>query len=952
MFGSRQSAIHDSNGDRNLLDKENHPFLIHSKSSLLRKYHRESDNQMVATANFDFSQNMMTQYALSKTNLLDLQHAQVEDGKQLRQSITRSQSKSFIPRLQQSQSVSQQMGDKARHTHQTNYLRTGGPTSFSTTRSQLQKVADQQKLPKVTVVGPFFDDDKPFGHRRARTGDSSHWKRDEGFDMLETGAPSIHQSRHSRKPHIVQGQNTLLKLIKTSYEWQSHTRLLESLQSGPNPDNALQTQPLDSVSSTNRIQLVEPRPTHKSDQFEKRIDLTDELGQPSPVLDHPGVFKLEIPSFSNEKQKDRTLRMRLKNIKKLSVNEAQEPKLAMKKANLLSKAAKAGFEFPGSNEVSTLAQTPEMFHTASQSQVYESPSKSVSRFVSILVLDRTLLAGSHLLPQHILPKPLPARTNSLSWLAAATRERFGLPERFGVFADKQGRLITTPEQMVVSDVLLLLHDMGLVRFLQTVAAHGVDSVRVPFGFSRNKVLTLYEKIEQLERTARESSRRGGLQEEALVEPHIPLVGEEERQKAVRKVFKAIEGDKPMLSSQDANELCQLMKVGEKFPESVVRIDKFNHTMHGMMKRYRTTSKQTPAVYASPEDYVESSAQVLENPELEKLQIICDLYERDQKGVITSEKDPYEVYNQLYNRLGQLMEIDPDFKFMGELEHSHLSRGQMIGKVLDEVLSKHFKGKYTIKAAEDEEELDLVAKRRKYEEMETAALDIAKKPKKDTRFIDENKAKVSSMKRALIESMRHTKPLVDSNIPKLQAELRIGRVELYSFYMLFKALSVVSSQILKPDGTFNTSGVHYDIWRTGIFQLNMMSDEMAKRVYVKIDESMEGILDWGEFLEGMKIINAKTKLQMIDLFLKLADQNKNGLLTFKELSMLSGLALKRYFTTTESEFFQSLRDYFARFIFDSCETPYNEKLEIVKIKELIVNSHPNSSLVVMFCGADL
>ncbi len=216
----------------------------------------------------------------------------------------------------------------------------------------------------------------------------------------------------------------------------------------------------------------------------------------------------------------------------------------------------------------------------------------------------------------------------------------------------------------------------------------------------------------------------------------------------------------------------------------------------------------------------------------------------------------------------------------------------------------------------------------------------------------------SRKLAYKESQRSAGRLLEANIPKLQGELQIGRVELYAFYVLFKALSVATSQVLQADGSFTTQGVLYEAWRHGIFQLHLMSDDMARRVYLRIDESMEGVLEWGEFLKGMQIINAKTKLQMIDLFISLADANRSGLLDFAELRELSGLTLKRYFVATDDAFFGGLADFLARFIFEACETPLAEKLPIRRVKELIEEvrpgeqGHPSAGLILMFCGADI
>jgi Ca2+-binding EF-hand superfamily protein len=183
-------------------------------------------------------------------------------------------------------------------------------------------------------------------------------------------------------------------------------------------------------------------------------------------------------------------------------------------------------------------------------------------------------------------------------------------------------------------------------------------------------------------------------------------------------------------------------------------------------------------------------------------------------------------------------------------------------------------------------------------------------------------------------MNNAPRLLNKNIPLLQATQKMGRQELYTFYIMFKALTVVSSQIIKPDGGFNTQGVEYSVWRRGIFQLSMMSDDMAKRVYMKIDDSMEGTLDWEEFLKGMQIINAKTKMQMIELFINLADIHRTGQLDFKEMCELSAFSLKRYFSTKDQQFFSSLVEYFARFIFQACDTPLDQKLNLKAIVDLI------------------
>lgn len=69
------------------------------------------------------------------------------------------------------------------------------------------------------------------------------------------------------------------------------------------------------------------------------------------------------------------------------------------------------------------------------------------------------------------------------------------------------------------------------------------------------------------------------------------------------------------------------------------------------------------------DYLESEKMICENSDFQKLDLICDLYARDQKGLDTKEKEEDKVYRNIYQKLGELLKLEPDAEFMGEMEHS-------------------------------------------------------------------------------------------------------------------------------------------------------------------------------------------------------------------------------------------------------------------------------------------
>ena len=54
------------------------------------------------------------------------------------------------------------------------------------------------------------------------------------------------------------------------------------------------------------------------------------------------------------------------------------------------------------------------------------------------------------------------------------------------------------------------------------------------------------------------------------------------------------------------------------------------------------------------------------------------------------------------------------------------------------------------------------------------------------------------------------------------------------------------------------------------------------------------MDWGEFLKLMVSIRAKTLSEKINLFIKIADEDGNGLLSWDEIYELAQICLGKYF----------------------------------------------------------
>jgi Ca2+-binding EF-hand superfamily protein len=127
--------------------------------------------------------------------------------------------------------------------------------------------------------------------------------------------------------------------------------------------------------------------------------------------------------------------------------------------------------------------------------------------------------------------------------------------------------------------------------------------------------------------------------------------------------------------------------------------------------------------------------------------------------------------------------------------------------------------------------------------------------------------------------------------------------------------------------------------------------LAERIFYKIDYNFSGFMNWEEFLEGMKMIRAKTLEDKIKLFISLADKDGNGLLSYDEVLELSVVCLSKFFEP-DDEYLQIMAQYFTRLIFESCGYDMDDEIPLERIKQRIIEKHPNASLLCMFCGADV
>lgn len=101
-------------------------------------------------------------------------------------------------------------------------------------------------------------------------------------------------------------------------------------------------------------------------------------------------------------------------------------------------------------------------------------------------------------------------------------------------------------------------------------------------------------------------------------------------------------------------------------------------------------------------------------------------------------------------------------------------------------------------------------------------------------------------KSVLETLqKKNEDLLSQNIPMLQNTTGFSRQDLYSFFILFKALCQITSQRYVQEKK-EVNGIDFQTFKDGIFQISVQSDELARRIFFKIDRSCEGVLDWGEF----------------------------------------------------------------------------------------------------------
>ncbi|CAD8072111.1 unnamed protein product [Paramecium primaurelia] len=209
--------------------------------------------------------------------------------------------------------------------------------------------------------------------------------------------------------------------------------------------------------------------------------------------------------------------------------------------------------------------------------------------------------------------------------------------------------------------------------------------------------------------------------------------------------------------------------------------------------------------------------------------------------------------------------------------------------------------------------------------------------------------IKTKKQILQTLQKRQKLLFTQNIPQLISETKLNRKELYQTFILYQALEAVSSQM--EDAYVIGEGVSFEAFRNGIYQVSMQPTDLAKQMFQQIDYNFSGYLNWREFLNLMVAIRAKTLMDRVNLFIKIADKDGNRALSYDEVHNLTRICLSKYIKD-DCQLLDLLCDYFTKLIFETLQVDKNDDIPLEKIKQTILDGGENCQLLSMFCGADL
>ena len=192
----------------------------------------------------------------------------------------------------------------------------------------------------------------------------------------------------------------------------------------------------------------------------------------------------------------------------------------------------------------------------------------------------------------------------------------------------------------------------------------------------------------------------------------------------------------------------------------------------------------------------------------------------------------------------------------------------------------------------------------------------------------------------------------------------NRGNLFHIFIIYKDLISLcygmnkSKLILKYGIDFNT------FWKC-VEDISVEKEEFVWKLFGQINKNKSGLLSMEDFFEGMSFIRNTDVREKLDLFLNALDQDGKGILSYDEVKRICKDSIKRCLNDNESttqqmnqtenendnEALEELSSFFAKYIFAILKVDINEKLNLVDVKNAIIDGSVETQYLEMFCGAN-
>ena len=134
------------------------------------------------------------------------------------------------------------------------------------------------------------------------------------------------------------------------------------------------------------------------------------------------------------------------------------------------------------------------------------------------------------------------------------------------------------------------------------------------------------------------------------------------------------------------------------------------------------------------------------------------------------------------------------------------------------------------------------------------------------------------------------------------------------------------------------GIDFETFYNCTEELCKEEKELVDRIYNKINNSPNGFLSLGDFMEVLNSINQNDIIYQFNFFLKVFGNFGKKYLSYKDVLQISIISIKRLArnnkTKENGKIIKDLGHFFANYLFKICEANINDGIEIDKLRVLL------------------